>query len=441
MFMLPLCRPPSKNKVLSKESLKKAKCIPVIIHGDGVEFVDNDSLEVLSVGPLLGTGDSMDCMFCIGAFPYSVTHKIKAAGTRVVNATWKQPMGAIAESFTHCLNGHRGDGKVIAGGYRFVIWGITGDNEHHANFFGLPHWSMNDWCASCNCNTSSRNGLVFGKRKWSEIAVVDDELSCRYSANPIFKVPGVTTASVEDDPLHDLYTHGVLGILIGSALHTLIYREGPGRQKVPPAHRLSLIWQKIKEICHDLKITNEMSQLSLAHIHTPDKAHSSNPYFKAKGHHTKTILPAIAKLCAEANDGSDMNQHRNTALNAIANFCALLDVAPVVPSDSQAAMAVKFMDEFLVESEWLNSWAKKKGNLLFNIVNKHHYCWHLARKFKYLNPRWTWTFKTEDYVGKISTLGHNCSRGKTKLLVPKVFCEKYRECEHLRLSRGCFGDD
>jgi hypothetical protein len=383
----------------------------------------------------------MDCMFKIATWPYSVTHKIKAAGSRVLNATWKQPLESMAESFAHCLNGHKGDGKLIAGGYRLVIWGITGDNEHHANFFGMAHWSMKDWCNSCDCNTTNRNGLVFRKRKWSETAVVKKELSARYSPNPIFKVPGVTTASAEDDALHDLYTHGVLGILIGSSLHTMIYMEGPGRQKVPPAARLALIWQKTKEICNDLEITNEMSQISLAHIHTPDKAHSSKTYFKAKGHHTKVILPAIAKLCADADDGSAMNEHRNKALNAIVKFCKLLDVAPVVPSDLEAAMAVEFMDEFLVESEWLNSWAEKQGNMLFNLVNKHHYCWHLSRKFKYLNPRVTWTFKTEDYVGKISTLGHNCAMGKSKLLVANVLCEKYRECEHLRLTRGCFGDE
>jgi hypothetical protein len=314
--------PPSfKTKVTSKNSLKEAKCIPILIHGDGVEFVDSDSVEVLSAGPLLGTGDSMDCMFLIGTLPYSVTHKIKASGSRVVNASWKGPMEKIAESFTHCLHGHNGDGMPIAGGYRFVIWAISGDNEHHANFFGLPHWSMHDWCGACNCNTSSRNGLVFRKRKWSE-TVVEAELARRYSNNAIFKVPGVTTATVEDDPLHDLYTHGVAGILIGSALHTMIYKEGPGRQNTPPAHRISLIWQKIKALCVDLGVTNEMSQLSLAHIHTPDKPHSTHTYFKAKGRHTKVILPVIAKLCEVADDGSEMHKHRNLALRAIADSTA-----------------------------------------------------------------------------------------------------------------------
>ena len=65
----------------------------------------------------------------------------------------------------------------------------------------------------------------------------------------------------------------------------------------------------------------------------------------------------------------------------------------------------------------------------------------LSRKFKHLNCRFTWTFKIEDYVGKISTLGHNCSRGKAKSEVAKAVCEKYRECVHLRLTRCDFNDD
>ena len=336
----------------------------------------------------------------------------------------------IAESFKFCLHGFDSDHQPITPqGYRFVIWGITGDNEHHVFFLGIPHWSMNDWCGGCNCNKSTRNGLALGERQWVETDVAED-LARRKSTNPIFTTPGTATASVEDDPLHDLYTNGVLNALIGSALRT-IYKEGPGKQSAPAAHRLGVAWQRIKELSSSVEIVNEMSQLSLSHIHTPDKAHSTYPFFKAKGHHTKALAPVIAKLCQEASDGSEMNLRRNRALKAISQFSALLDVALVVPSDAQAAQACKFMDEFLEASEWLKCWAQSNDRMFFHIVNKHHYCWHLSRKFKYLNPRFTWAFKTEDYVGAISTLGHNCSMGKTKMHAPRVLCEMYRECYHL----------
>ena len=66
------------NKVNSKEDCKSYKYIPFIVHGDGVEFVDDDSLEVFNMGPLLGTGDSMDCMFLSGVWPSSAHTQNKA---------------------------------------------------------------------------------------------------------------------------------------------------------------------------------------------------------------------------------------------------------------------------------------------------------------------------------------------------------------------------
>jgi hypothetical protein len=50
--------------------------IPLLIHGDGVEYLENDSLEVQSFGPLLTTsGNSLSTLFLMCAYPYSCTVK------------------------------------------------------------------------------------------------------------------------------------------------------------------------------------------------------------------------------------------------------------------------------------------------------------------------------------------------------------------------------
>jgi hypothetical protein len=119
-----------RHWVSKKEDLFNT--IPMILHGDGVEYVDGDSLEVLSIGPLLGTGHSMDCMFLLGAFPYSCTIK---------GQTWSEPLKEMVNSVIKGLM--EGvvldmDGNVkcdlTASGYRFVIWSVTGDAEHNAIF-------------------------------------------------------------------------------------------------------------------------------------------------------------------------------------------------------------------------------------------------------------------------------------------------------------------
>lgn len=71
---------------------------------------------------------------------------------------------------------------------------------------------------------------------------------------------------------------------------------------------------------------------------------------------------------------------------------------------------------------------------------KRHYTWHMSKKFRFLNPKLTSTFKGEDYVGQISVMGHNWSMGESRLQVASVLAEKYREHMHHRLTRGDFLD-
>ena len=68
--------------------------IPFLVHGDGVEYLENDSLEVQSFGPLLATGDSLSTLFLMCAYPYSSTVKPPKSKTKdgiVVDefSTWK----------------------------------------------------------------------------------------------------------------------------------------------------------------------------------------------------------------------------------------------------------------------------------------------------------------------------------------------------------------
>ena len=402
-----------------------------------MEFVDGDSLECLQLGPLLGTGKSMDSMFLMATWPYSVTHKLKKNNERVENTTWLPAVKRISDSLKLCQTGvdEYGD-PLTPGGHRFTVWGITGDNEHHANFFGCPHWSMREWCAKCDCNKTTKDGLVISKkRKYTE-----HEVGHKPSTSPIMDVPGMCASTVEDDTLHDLFTHGVCSHLMGSALHTMIYKEGKGKQKTPPAMRLSTIFQRIKDICKARKIQCPLSNISLSSIHTPDKPHGCYPFFKAKGHHTKELLPIVAKVVELSSDGSDMHCKRSEALNSLSEFCALMDRVGHVPSNSQADRARELFEKFAESYEWLNAWAKKKHRMLFKIVHKHHYTWHMSKKFKFLNPKLTSTFKGEDYVGQVSLMGNNCSRGKSRLLVASALSEKYREHMHLRLTRGDFLD-
>jgi hypothetical protein len=49
--------------------------IPLLVHGDGVEYLENGSLEVQSFGPSLATGESLFTLSLMCAYPCSSTVK------------------------------------------------------------------------------------------------------------------------------------------------------------------------------------------------------------------------------------------------------------------------------------------------------------------------------------------------------------------------------
>ena len=146
----------------------------------------------------------------------------------------------------------------------------------------------------------------------------------------------------------------------------------------------------------------------------------------------------MVELTQQAHDGSLQAEQRLHAAVAIHQFCKLLDQAGVVPTNAQATQARDTMKQFLHNYCALHDWAKENDIMLFHLVPKFHMAWHMAQQFAFLNPRITWTFKAEDYVGNISKLAHGCTYGTSRMNVSSSICSKYRWFMHVRLSRGGF---
>jgi len=437
------------------EDLKNT--VPLLVHGDGVEYLEDDSLEVQSFGPLLVSGDSFDCLFLMGAYPYSCTVKsTRKVGPKGDISTWGKLSKVISWSFEALQNGVHPtcgpDGeplidpvlKQYAGKpfkYRYVIWAISGDHEHHSNHYKLPHWKSNRWCWNCDCSHVGKPGFDFNPttRAWVE-RQVEEELAERISPHQIFKIPGITAFSVSHDPLHVLYTNGILSHFFGSCLHTLLY-TGTGKQAKSAPERLAILWQRLQAFYQQNHTESRLTNLQLSMIlPDPDSPHNAYPYFKAKASETKHMVGFMVELLKHTQDTTVQAQQKLQAAIAISQFCRLLDTSGAVPTSSEASKAKETMYTFLSNYSCLNQWAKNNNLKLFHLVPKFHMAWHMAEHFEYLNPRFTWTFKCEDYVGKISKLAHGCTFGTSRMNVSFSVCSKYRWFMHLRLSRGCYSD-
>ena len=116
--------------------------IPLWLHGDGVEYAENQSFMALSFGSVLSTTSSMDSMFWMAGFVKSATARAdKGHGADTWNTIWQilcWSLSALWEGACPTRNWldqpfevgsafARDAGKPIWKGYRFCIWNLIGD--------------------------------------------------------------------------------------------------------------------------------------------------------------------------------------------------------------------------------------------------------------------------------------------------------------------------
>ena len=145
----------------------KHKCIPLVIHGDGAEFQNNDSLFSISFKGLLNTTDDFQENLWITSIP----KRAAFAGAGDVESThqtiWKwvswslkalfhnkwpakDPWGhdILDSSALFCKVGL----NILPDGFFCVLIGILGDMEFFQNELGLNHQGSHTPCHLCKCN-------------------------------------------------------------------------------------------------------------------------------------------------------------------------------------------------------------------------------------------------------------------------------------------------
>ena len=176
---------------LSKQDLKN--CIPLWLHGAGVEYVDGRSLMVYSMGSVLATGSTLDTTLLLAAISKDICWQ----------TSWDTLFEKWVASFTH-LQGPRSVGQ-----YSFTLWAIRGDQEFFANSLKLPHWRNPRPCWECNVDGAQRLNIQ-GPIPPNEMRQVEDECRARRSPHLIFTIPEVSHFSICQDAMHILFCKGVL---------------------------------------------------------------------------------------------------------------------------------------------------------------------------------------------------------------------------------------
>jgi hypothetical protein len=427
--------------------------IPLFVHGDGVQYANNNSLMVWSWGALMTCFNSLQSKYLICCWPKSATSE----------KTWEDLLEVICWSFCalqkgyHPSHDHTGaplkkgspfyekKGQPLANGYRGCIWAIMGDAEFAANCLGLPHWASTHPCAECDA-TSNQEHLA----KWFKNIEIDTQefervsyaeaLANPCSSNPLFhSIPGLSTKFVRGDALHIAFVHGVHSHVMGSVLHYICYFNGPGRQATPPQERLSVIWQAVQKAYKDLNSSTRLSNLRLSMFTNPKEPHSSYPTLSIKGSEAKHLLPALLVVCKSLLKPDIF--HERCMLDCMEHLQKVVDLyseADIVLTEQEWEKVYTLGKGFLDIYSLLNGWAEEQERLLFHKVWKFHSFQHMVENSKWLNPRCHWCFSQEDFVGKISLLTYSISSGVSATKLSQKLSPKYRVLLHLLLTRDNF---
>lgn len=428
----------------------KRTCIPVFIHGDGVEYHDRDSLMVYSWGSLLAQGASQDTSFLLAAFPKSATEK---------ESTWKPVLEEMRWSFNVAMTGKHPSANaqnqkyppgsveaqkagmpLTSGNFKLVVWSLQGDHDYFSNVLRLPHWNCDALCWACNTESSNPQTTWKHLKPYQQgwICKTVEEARIDPPDHEFFNISGVSTANVAHDSLHVLFCKGVLSHLTGSVLHTMCYPT-KGRQTVAAESRLAAIFTRVQELYRELGSHTRLTNLKLS-MFVPEKHWHDHPFLKVKGAEMKHLLPCLAVIAAELSDGSEHDERRAAAMKSMADLIHLFDTAGNFLSPSESALAEKKVIEFFGHYAWLNEWADLEDRPEHHVVPKFHMLHHLVLDAKYLNPRMQWCFAREDYVGKISKMAHSVSMGVRSTLIAQKLCIKYRHLLHFRITRGDYHD-
>ena len=443
---------------LDKRVQNPTQTIPCFFHGDGVEYENNNSLMVQSWGPLLTHHGALDAHLLIVAWPKACTAK----GTWDILDAWiSWSLGALSKG-THPTQDPWGGplpkglgmeelaGQPLTkGGHKAIVWCVQGDHEFFSNILHLPHWASKAPCHECDARRPVYKKKKCPKGKSVKLLLEHDQKFVRVtteqavahpsSSHPLFSIEGLTTNHVRGDALHIMYCHGVGSHLTGSILHYICFFDGVGRQKLAASQRLNLVFNKICEIYKRDHVKVRMNNLRLSMICDPASPHKKFASLDSKAAECKHFCPCLLEVLQDVlDDDQEAHQQMKQSLSAFCQIIQVMDQAATIPSKQDYEKLCGLAKRFFSAYDALNKWALTKGRKIFHVTYKFHSFLHLIKNSKFLNPKAHWNFRSEDYVGRISRLGHSCAFGiKTSKVSAKITL-KYRALLHLQLTRPGF---
>ena len=426
--------------------------VPLWVHGDGAEHQNNDSLCIVSFCSVLGVRCTKDRKLYVTSWP-----KVCAASRRRGDGadTWRDVLWPVlAWSFNACFDGvhpstdHNGvawpagseraqlaGAPLCVGRLRFFIYGFQGDLEYMCNDLDMPHYQRDNFCWMCTCGRGRDNAWNDFRdgALWRRQCTTQAQACARPpSAHPFFSIRGVHSLMLMLDVMHVCDQNGVAAHCIGNVLFTIAYH-----QIAPPVHlAVGKLWVRIQQLYAEFGTPHRLHNLRLSMFSNERAPLQHYPCLTTavKAADTRHLLRAMLKLCVEYDDGRQERVHRRLCLQHLVNFYGCMEGHGVhLPSSAHQKLEAS-VHQCLLHYSWLARHAMNNGLHLWSVVPMFHMLFHLAQQARYTNPRCSWTYMSEDFMGIIVKLAGSCTTAGA-LKVSLAVSQKYRLAMQLRLQR------
>ena len=440
-----------EHPVLGKPRFKEF-AVPVAVHADGGVWTHDDSLFVVSWGPLAQEGETWDWKFIATVIPKSIMCKGRHDGidtlefiSLALNHSWQAAFDGVyphrnylGEAWDEDSWEAQVQGQALCMGYFLVLMNICGDLDFYSNDIRLPHFNSNAPCWLCRAGRGAEHpamNIFDFKPDAGWRGTLAQAPTPMPSDHPFLAGVGVSVFHIACDWMHNVYL-GVLQHVVGSVLFTIVF---PDRHTsaAAAARTLSEVWAVIRSEYGRLSISERIGRLTLRMFCNVDHPHESYPMMSSlDAAEMRKLLPCIVTVCRRWNSGSDLDEHRLLCVRNIADACELIDTDPRLHfTSAQVELFQSYIDGFLLHYAFLAASASDSGRLLWNLVVKLHFVWHGGQQAAFLHPALQWNFTFEDIVGKASKLAHSCTHGLRKARIGQAFFNKCRSLLHIRWTR------
>ena len=183
--------------------------------------------------------------------------------------------------------------------------------------------------------------------------------------------------------------------------------------------------------------SDRFSNLKLSMFVKSDDAHDSFPKLSGRAVEIKNLIPALAHVWAELSDAADVH-HQAVLLGLVqsARMDSILDLYPDadrLPAADANAYRDAAYGYARTQGALADFYNEESGGalMLFDITAKTHWMLHGADNALYLNPRLSWNYAGEDFMGKVKVLHASCCRGNSAAMSTNKFASKYCFALHL----------